>query len=95
VLCDGAPLGCPPAPPEGGAPPCQYALEGLINQGFIGPSDIATFTIEVSKPGFESAVVPGVATGVMACPAPNTPASQVTVKLSPLDGAAGDGAAGQ
>jgi hypothetical protein len=91
ILCDGSPVGCPSAPHDGGVGPCQYALQGLIAGGSFGPTDVATFTIAVSKPGFESVIVPDVSTGVIVCPAPNKPASQLTVQLSPLDGDTADG----
>lgn len=78
---------CNAGVPVGGCPvdaSCQYALMGL--HPALGP-----YTIEVSAPGFDSAVVGDVSSGVAGC-VPTMAATERTVTLSPLAGdAGGDG----
>jgi hypothetical protein len=82
--------GCPAPPSDGGVAPCQYALLGLSGQFGLGTS---SFTIDVSKSGFQSVTVPDVVTGVGGCVAFQA-ASQVTVKLTPLVDSGAPDAAG-
>jgi hypothetical protein len=73
-------LGCP-GPPDGGTAPCAFALVALSAPG--------TKNVEVTKPGYDTVVVP-VMNGQGGC-VPYVPASHPIVKLHPLADASTDG----
>jgi len=76
------------SPPDAGAGTCSYALLALQT----GVAAATPVDIRVSEPGYESAVVTGIVSGVGGC-VPSRDPSVVVVKLEAID-AGGDGATG-
>ena len=80
--CDGTTnFGCD-ASADGGADRCRFSVGGLNDSAFGN-----TCTLTVSAPGFVSATVAGVVSGVGGCVDPVS-ASRITVTLAPTSDAA-------
>ena len=78
--------GCWPGDASGA---CAYILNWIDDEGIS-----EEYTVQVSKDGFESKIVPSVRGGVVYCGGGVTPASHLVVALSPNDGGAGPSDAG-
>jgi hypothetical protein len=76
--------GCPM--PDGGNPPCAYALLSPTG-GLVG----GPFTVLVTQPGFSAVTVSDVYTGSVLCSGQTSPATHVTVTLEPAADAANGG----